>query len=221
MKLRYKKLVIIISVATLVLGFFILTLIPTGRGGNDASSASLELTDNEEIKTLIQDYFTAKKNVDMDAFTTIVSDVSQLNRAKLTAMAAYVEDYQNIECYVIEDEQNGGCRVYVKYDLKMKNIDTLAPSLSAFYLTNTSDNKYVIYLSALDEVQEDFINSADENEAIVNLENDVQKAMNDAINSDPVFKQLYQRMDQGIRSVSGSAVSGSVAGVATGTAAGA
>jgi hypothetical protein len=36
MKMQYKKLIIIISVATLVLGFFILTLIPSGKSGNDA-----------------------------------------------------------------------------------------------------------------------------------------------------------------------------------------
>ena len=213
MKLKYKKLVIIISAATLLLGFFILTLIPSGSGSK-ASDATLEVSDDPDINNLILSYFTAKRTVDVDAFETIVSDSSQINRAKLTAMAAYVEDYRNIECYVIADEDNSSFRVYVKYDLK-KNIDTLAPSLSAFYITKTSDDQYIIYLSALDEVQEDFINSADENEAVKTLTDEVQQALNDAINSDSVFKQLYQRMDLEIKNASGSAVA--ISGVAVGT----
>ena len=207
MKMQYKKLVIIISVATLVLGFFILTLIPGSKGGEKASEAELTMNEYPEINSLIAEYFTAKKSVDMDAFESIVSDVNQIDKAKFTAMAAYVEDYSNINCYVIENSEGNGYRVYAKYDMKMKNIDTPAPCLSAFYVTSTSDNKYIIYLSALDEVQEDFILSADQNEAIVKLTGDVQKALDDAINSDPTFRQLYQRMDREIKAASGSSAS--------------
>ena len=46
MKLKYKKLVIIISAVTLALGFFILTLIPTGGTEPDAENAELVLNDN-------------------------------------------------------------------------------------------------------------------------------------------------------------------------------
>ena len=62
MKMQYKKLVIIISVATLLLGFFILTLIPGGKSTNNASDAELLLNENPEINNLIAEYFTAKKN---------------------------------------------------------------------------------------------------------------------------------------------------------------
>ena len=213
MKMQYKKLVIIISVATLLLGFFILTLIPSGKKGTDASEAELQLNEIPEINSLITEYFTAKKSVDMDAFESIVSDVNQIDKSKFTAMAAYVEDYQNINCYVIENAEGNGYRVYAKYDMKMKNIETPAPCLSAFYVTSTSDNNYIIYLSALDEVQEEFILSADQNESITKLTGEVQQALDDAISSDPTFRQLYQRMDREIKAASGSAagVSGSAA----------
>ena len=213
MKMQYKKLIIIISVATLLLGFFILTLIPSGKKGTDASEAELQLNEIPEINALITEYFTAKKAVDMDAFESIVSDVNQIDKAKFTAMAAYVEDYQNVNCYVIENSEGNGYRVYAKYEMKMKNIETPAPCLSAFYVTKTSDNNYIIYLSALDEVQEEFIQSADQNESIQKLTSEVQTALDDAINLDPTFRQLYQRMDREIKAASGSAtsVSGSAA----------
>lgn len=198
MKLRYKRLVIIISVATLVLSFFILTLIPTGGTPKSAEDADLLLNKNESINTLIKDYFQAKKTVNMDMLGTLVSDVGQIDREKFVAMAQYVEDYQNINCYVIESEEDAAYRVYVKYDMKLKDINTLAPCLGAFYVTSTSDDKYVIYLSALDEVQENFIISADKNKKILRLKDEVASGLQSAIEKDESFKQLYQKMDKGI-----------------------
>ena len=87
MKLKYKKLIIIITVVTLGLGFFILTLIPTGgTNTQNAASADLELNKNEDINKLVSDYFAAKKTVNVDAMSNLVSDSNQINKEKLVAM---------------------------------------------------------------------------------------------------------------------------------------
>lgn len=205
MKLKYKKLIIIITVAALFLSFFILTLIPTGGStGNPAEDAELALNQNENINKLITDYFAAKKTVNMDAMSSLVSDVNQIDREKLTAMAAYVEDYQNINCYVIKSEDSDAYRVYVKYDIKLKNIDTLGPGLSAFYVTGTSDGGYAIYLSALDQNQEEFITAADKNQQIVELKEEVADSLQKAIDQDASFKQFYQKMEKEIQAATAS-----------------
>lgn len=208
MKLKYKKMIIIITVAALLLSFFILTLIPTGgSNGNPAQDAELSVNQNENINKLITDYFTAKKTVNMDAMSSLVSDVNQIDREKLTAMAAYVEDYQNLNCYVIKSEDSDAYRVYVKYDIKLKNIDTLGPGLSAFYVTGTSDGGYAIYLSALDQNQEEFITAADKNQQIIDLKEEVADNLQKAIEQDASFKQFYEKMEKEIQaaSVSGAA----------------
>lgn len=210
MKLRYKKLVIGITVMTLALSFFILTLIPTGGSEtNNASDVKLAVSQNEEINKLIADYYVSKKNVDIEAMSALVSDPNQIEREKFTAMAAYVEDYQNIKCYVIPNEEEGAYRVYARYDMKLKNIDTLGPCLTSFYVTTTSDGKYVIYLSALDEVQEEFISSADENSDVLALKEEVANGLQTAIDKDETFKQFYQKLDKELQAnASGSAVTG-------------
>lgn len=208
MKLKYKKLVILITVVTLALSFFILTLIPTGGSApENAEDAELALNDNEDINQLVKSYFDAKKIVDVEAMSGLVSDTNRIDRDKFIKMAGYVEDYQNINCYVIEGEELNAFRVYVKYDMKLRNIETLAPCLSAFYITPTSDDKYVIYLSALDEAQESFIISADKNSEIIKLKEQVARELQEAIDKDAAFKQFYQQMDQEIQaaSVSGAA----------------
>lgn len=210
MKLKYKKLVILITVVTLFLSFFILTLIPTGGSDeNLPEEAELAVNEDERINKLITDYFEAKKTVNIDAMSTLVSDASQIDREKFTAMAAYVESYENINCYVIKSENDDACRVYVKYDMKLKNIDTLAPCLSAFYVTSTSEGGYAIYLSAIDEVQEKFISSADKNSDILELKEEVAAKLQEAIDKDASFKQFYQKMDKEIKAA--STVSGAAA----------
>ena len=199
MKLKYKKFIIIITVVTLGLGFFILTLIPTGgTNTQNAASADLELNKNEDINKLVSDYFAAKKTVNVDAMSNLVSDSNQINKEKLVAMAEYVEDYKDINCYLIHSADLNAYRVYVKYNMKLKNINTLAPCLSAFYITSTSDGKYVIYLSALDEVQEEFITSADKNDSIVKLKEQVAEELKKAVAGDDAFKQLYEKMNNEI-----------------------
>lgn len=199
MKLKYKKLIIIITVVTLGLGFFILTLIPTGgTNTQNAASADLELNKNEDINKPVSDYFAAKKTVNVDAMSNLVSDSNQINKEKLVAMAEYVEDYKDINCYLIHSADLNAYRVYVKYNMKLKNINTLAPCLSAFYITSTSDGKYVIYLSALDEVQEEFITSADKNDSIVKLKEQVAEELKKAVAGDDAFKQLYEKMNNEI-----------------------
>ena len=208
MKLKYKKLVIVITVITLALSFLILTLIPTGGSDPDsAENANLALNENKDINKLIEDYFSAKKTVDVEAMSTLISDPNRIDKEKFIAMAEYVEDYQNINCYVIESKDVEGYRVYVKYDMKLKNIQTLAPCLSAFYITPTSDGKYVVYLSALDSAQQDFISSANKNEEIEKLKKEVEKELQEAIDKDAAFKQFYQKMDSQIQAASGGATS--------------
>ncbi len=109
-----------------------------------------------------------------------------------------MEDYRNIVCYSLKNEENGALRVYIRYDMKLKNIETLAPCLSGVYVTVGSDGKNLIYLSALEEHEEEFILAADKNSHVVELQEEVANKLQEAINADEVFKQLYQKMDQEI-----------------------
>lgn len=197
MKLKYKKLIIIISIGALLLSFLILTLIPTGgENSNQVEDAPLAKCEDENINTLITSYFQAKRDVDMEAMEPLVSDINQIDQEKLITQAEYVEDYCNLVCYSLENEDNGALRVYVRYDMKLKNINTLAPCLSGLYVTVGSDGKNLIYLSALDENEEEFILSADKNSHVADLQKEVADQLQAAIDADEAFRQLYQKMDQ-------------------------
>ena len=153
---------------------------------------------DENIINLINSYFQAKRDVNMEMMEPLVSDINQIDQEKLITQAEYVEDYRNIICYSLKNEENGALRVYIRYDMKLKNIETLAPCLSGVYVTVGSDGKNLIYLSALEEHEEEFILAADKNSHVVELQEEVANKLQEAINADEAFKQLYQKMDQEI-----------------------
>lgn len=197
MKLKYKKLIILVSLATMFLSFIILSMIPTG-GESPADPQNAELTkgENEKINELIKAYFKAKEDVNMDAMSELVSDITQINEKKLRDKAAYEEAYENIVCHIIANEEQNAYRVYVQYDVKIANINTLAPSLSALYVKLASDDKYLVYLSALDQEEDDFINAADKNMDVIKLKEDTEKRFQAAKASDPALKQFCEMIDK-------------------------
>ena len=83
--------------------------------------------------------------------------------------------------------------------MKLKNIESWVPCLTKYYVKITSEGKYVIYFSALDNSEVEFINLADKNEEIQKLKQEVNKSMSDILEKDATFKQYYQKMQKEIK----------------------
>lgn len=192
-------MVIIATVAAMALGFVALIFLDNGSPNNNAEDASLDLNKNEEINKLIESYFTAKKTVDLDTMRELVSDESRIPKAEYTIKASYTEDYKDFDCYYIKNEEMASYRVYVRYNMKLKNIGSWVPCLTRYYVKETSEGKYVIYLSALDDAEVEFIDSADKNEEIQNLKEEVNKKLKEILDKDANFKQFYQKMQKEIK----------------------
>lgn len=211
MKLKYKKMVIIATVAAMALGFVALILLDNDTSTNSAEDATLDLNKNKDINKLIEDYFNAKKTVNLEAMGELVSDAGRIPKERYTILAGYAENYKDFDCYYIKNEELDAYRVYVKYNMKLKNIESWAPCLTKYYIKRTSEGKYVIYLSALDDVEIEFINSADKNAEIEKLKKDVVKRMSDILDKDAAFKQLYQKMQKEIKAANAPSTAGTPA----------
>ncbi|HBZ64804.1 MAG TPA: hypothetical protein DEO89_09545, partial [Lachnospiraceae bacterium] len=58
------------------------------------------------------------------------------------------------------------------------------------------------YLSALDKNEEEFILAADKNSHLAQMQKEVNDKLQESINADEAFRQLYQTMDQAIANTS-------------------
>lgn len=211
MKLKYKKMVIIATVVAMALGFVALIFLDNDGPTNNAEDASLNLNQNKDINQLIEKYFNAKKTVNIEAMSELVSDANRIPKDRYTILASYVENYKDFDCYYIRNEETDSYRVYVKYNMKLKNIESWVPCLTKYYVKVTSEGKYVIYFSALDDAEVEFINAADKNDEIQKLKEDVNKSMTSILEKDATFKQYYQKMQKEIKAASNAAASGAPA----------
>jgi len=167
----------------------------------------------EEINELIKNYYKAQLELDMDTLESLVSDIDRINYSMLQAQLKYIESIDNIICYSVEGSIEGTYRVYVYRDLKLRGIDTPAPSLSAFYVTMSSDGNYIIYLSDIDSDTQEFIDETNKSEDVIILKALVDERMNSALSKDAKLKEFYDQIDTSINNSSkesgADAVSGS------------
>ena len=201
-------MVIIATVFAMALGFVALIFLDNDGPTNNAEDASLNLNQNKDINQLIEKYFNAKKTVNLEAMSELVSDANRIPKDRYTILASYVENYKDFDCYYIRNEETDSYRVYVKYNMKLKNIESWVPCLTKYYVKVTSEGKYVIYFSALDDAEVEFINAADKNDEIQKLKEDVNKSMTSILEKDATFKQYYQKMQKEIKAASNATASG-------------
>ena len=194
MRLKYKKLIVIFSLAIMLIGLGTFSLIAPSvdfsfGGGSAANSATgsaiAALSDDEiesDITTLIKNYLDAKQKVSMDEMKECVSDISKIDEKRLVTEAEYIEEYKNIECTICDDGLSDGIfRVYVYYEAKIYDIDTLVPSLTALVVTGTPEGKFLINLSKIDSKDQRAIDKLDNSDEIKKKIDSVQKKLEDIV----------------------------------------
>lgn len=229
MKFKYKKIILWITMATMCIGFVTLSLSePTAKSTTNVEKNAkndetkppekeekkveepkatvvppgeevTEKDSNQEIKELVESYFKASVSGDMDILKTLVSNIKHIDQDVLTAKYEYIEEYKNIDCYVLAGPQEGTYCVYVYSDLKILNIDTLAPGLVVLYVTADEEGKMKIYLDTLDEETQKFIKEKNTCEEVVALSKKVNKLLEEAISSDNDLNKFYEKLATGAK----------------------
>lgn len=209
MRLKYKKFIVIFTLAIMLIGMGTFSMIAPSFnfsfGGNAKKGASSDdvsaegKTDKEveeEITTLVKNYFDAKQRVDMAELKECVSDVEHVEEKRLVTEAEYIEAYKNIECTIRNAGlSSDGYRVYVYYEAKIYDIETLVPSLTALYVTKDKDEKYTIYLSALKPQEQEAIEKLDESTEVKSLISSVQKKLEDIVSKNAEVRDFYQMLE--------------------------
>ena len=208
MRLRYKKLIIIFTLAIMLIGMGTFSLIAPsanfsfvkGEEGKAPSTGALSTMSDKEIEasitTLIKNYFDAKQRVDMTELAECVSDVSHVDEKSLVTEAEFIEEYKNIECTILhEGLREGTYRVYVYYEAKIYDIDTLAPSLTALYVTSDEDGKFSIYLSVIKSEDQEAIEALDNSPEIQKMIDSVQKNLEEIVSKNADVRDFYQMLE--------------------------
>lgn len=154
----------------------------------------------QELDSLVQRYYTAKQQVDMDTIAGCVSNVGHIDEKKLMTEAEYVEDYRNISCKILDGATSGAYRVYVYYDVKIFDIDTLIPSLNALYIKQDDQGSFKIYLDTLKSSEQKYIDRLDSSKQVQELVTSVQNQLRTVISQDNEVRGFYEMLENAQKS---------------------
>jgi len=143
-----------------------------------------------EVNALVLDYFKAKASGDVDALKKTVSVLDEDEADSVTKMAELIESYNNIVCYSKDGPQEKSYVVYVGYDIKFVNVDTMAPSLTLLYVCTAADGSLFINNGEWDAQAEAVISEFNEGEDVKALLSDVENKYAEALEQDEKLRNL-------------------------------
>ena len=223
MKLKYKKMILIISMSAMGIGMVTLSLskprdkkegkepavAALADAGTDEEAVAADETKIVElvgkpgdgelrmdvypaINELVKKYMSAKVACDYETLRTLVNDSSVIDEDDLRAKSEYVEDYRNIVCYTLNGLTEDSFIVYVYEDLKILNVNTLAPGMTRLYIKLDESGNPYIYLGAIDDETQKFIQETSTHQAVIDIINTVNTKLDEAVTKDEDLKNFVE-----------------------------
>ena len=148
---KYKKIVIFLVVSVLLLGSAILYTVLSGMDSGNTVYNIQQKTNYQKEKEVDEnsDYDTVSTDNVNEQIDGIVSgylnDITVIDEKKIQAQNQSIESYNNIKCTVKKCYSADAYRVYVYCDIKAFGVESMLPSLSAYYIKRAADGEYEIY----------------------------------------------------------------------------
>ena len=166
------------------------------NGGDDQETVSVSLEKDAvpDVTKLIEDYYKALGDKDVDELKKLVDNLDPAEETKI-ANTKYIEGYENVEVYTTEGMEEGTYVVFASFAYKCAGVDTLAPALSQLYVITDENEELKISADAVNdsEIQE-YVNTVMDQAEVVQLRNNVQAAYDQAQSSDPNLKEFLESL---------------------------
>jgi len=107
----------------------------------DVLSEPLEENAYPAVNEFATSFYQALANGDMDTVLALRDYTSDKERLTYEKKSEYIESYNNITCYTKDALEEGSYYLYVYYEVKFKNIDTLVPGLNTFYVYTNDEGQ--------------------------------------------------------------------------------
>lgn len=162
-------------------------VIVDSEGAADQQTSTLTQNDAKVLTTMTS-YYNARTNGDTETLRKLYPSMDGQDEASLTS--SYMESYSNVTTYSRPGLTDGSYIAYVCYDAKVRDIDTMVPSLIEFYLMSDESGNLYIADTEGDSSVEAYCEEARQSKEVQDLIASVQKSLEDAENSDPALKDF-------------------------------
>lgn len=193
---------VVILVVALVVVIVGVSKKPTNPEGGENPSGdvtidySLSTEGNEAITQAMVEYHTALANNDVDTIKKYLLYVNDNELDNIAVKSQYIENYNDITCYIQKGHEENSYFVYVSYMLKFNDYDTEVPGLIGVYYCPDESGQYHIYRKTdmSPEVLENFYVCYMQQE-VQDLYNAVDHKYNEAVDGDEEVKNFMDNLN--------------------------
>ncbi len=168
---------------------------PTPSPSPTPTPNPLEKDAYQEVNDLISSYYQAKLDCNLDDFTSLVTDTTQVDIEYLQKQYEFVNSFQNITCYTKKGIGDIAYVVFIGYDSEIATITTLVPSLDRLCLTYAADGTLRVMMEEPTEEENAYIDTLMHEDDVVALYNEILEKFNAALDSDEALKALYDQLN--------------------------
>lgn len=167
---------------------------------SDFSDYELKKNAYPEINELMNTYFKALADGDIETVKKIMilgdGETFEKKEENMKSEGEYIEAYDNIDCYTKNGPEENSYVVYVAYDIKFLQMDTLVPGLARLYVVADEDSNFCIYSPYSNEV-EAYMDEVDKSEDVIILTREVDEKMAAALETDNKLKAFIETLVKG------------------------
>ena len=173
------------------------------NSSEDTGSEEVEETDTNaleenaypEVNTLIESFYDAWGQKNVDAMRELTDNFSSTDEAKVVN-ATYIESYDNIQVYTKKGLDDNSYVVFADYDLKFQGIDTPAPGLSELYVMKDESNNWLIHNDESDQEVQECIEKTRQEDDVQELISQVEENYNQTVESNEELKSYLEQLGE-------------------------
>lgn len=164
--------------------------------GQASTEKEGENTQIQAIEDFTEKYYEYIQKNDLNSLKSMVEDFDDLKK-KQEGLTQYVEAYKDLSYVVQQGANEESYIVFVTYQLKIKNIDTLAPGMTPYYVIKRDDT-YLIYNNESHYTKE-MVTARDQclnKEEVKKLIEKINKEYEKAVQSDEKLKDFLENSQE-------------------------
>lgn len=151
-----------------------------------------------EITELMEKYFKARRSCDTNALSAVyggglTSEMLETERQNMESDVRYYQYFENLTCSTVPGLTEDALVIYARYDVKFRQADTMAPSMSAFYAKKGPDGFWYLAASVSSE-ELDYMAAVNSSEAVQAVTREVNSALREALESDANLLAAYYEL---------------------------
>lgn len=154
------------------------------------------VSETDMVNALVDKYFASLAAGDVETITAIKNQTDEKELLKIQKKSAYIESFENVNVYTKPGPVDNSYVAFVYYEIKFKDLNTLAPGLITLYMSAAEDGSLRIFDGQLDEQLDesvtDYIKELAVTEEIVALFDKVKVKYNEAVDSDAELKAFIE-----------------------------